>query len=258
MTDLQEIARQVRVLTLKSIANCGSGHPGGSLSCTEILVYLHAEVMTEDDIFVLSKGHAAPCYYSVLAILGQADPAQVMTLRQLDSPFQGHPSLPHLPQVQASSGSLGVAYATAVGMALGRKLTGQPGRVFVLVGDGEIQEGIVAEASRAAAHYGLNNLCVVVDWNGKMSDQYSIFFTELFSEFSAWGFYQDGIDGHSFEELSEAFQRAKESEYFPYAILANTIKGRGVSFFEQDPSGGHGSMTLSDEDLERSLKELEP
>ncbi len=267
MTDLKEIARQVRILTLQSIARAGSGHPGSALSMVELITLLHCEVMQPQpyhharaqDIFVLSAGHKCPSLYALWGVLGWVDPVDVLTLRQIGSPFQGHPSYPHLPWLHCSSGSLGIAYSEAVGMALGRKLTGQPGMVYVLIGDGELMEGIVAEASRLAVHFKLDNLCVILDRNFKSSDEYSIMLVKEYEEALAWGFEVTLIDGHDFSELREAFDEVHRIEGYgqPTFIICETKKGKGISAYESDPSGGHGSLTISDGELQAFLEELE-
>ncbi len=265
MTDLKEIARQVRILTLQSIHASKAAHPGGSLSMVEIIAILHCEVMQPQpyhpdharDIFVLSAGHKVPSLYSLWGVLGWVDPAAVLTLRQLGSPFQGHPSYLHFSWLHCSSGSLGIAFSEAVGMALGRKLTGQPGTIFVLIGDGEAMEGIVTEASRLAVHFELDNLCVILDRNGKSSDEHSIMLVKAADEAIAWGFEVAIADGHNFDSLREAFAEARETWGQPTLIIAETKKGKGIAQYESDPSGGHGSLSISDQELETFLKELE-
>lgn len=263
VSDLKEIARQVRILTLQSIARAGSGHPGSALSMVEIITLLYCEVMQPQpyhpdhahDIFILSAGHKCPSLYALWGVLGWVDPADVLTLRQLGSPFQGHPSFPHFDWLHCSSGSLGVAFSEAVGMALGRKLTGQPGRIFVLLGDGELHEGIVAEAARIASYHSLSNLVAILDWNSKQSDGLSAMMVRPLYEFGSWGWSVKVAHGHNFDELRWSFNALSPSR--PNVILAQTIKGKGVLAYEQDPSGGHGSLSISDQELQSFLKELE-
>ncbi len=265
MTDLKEIARQVRILTLQSIYASRAAHPGGSLSMVEIITILHCEVMQPQpyhpdqaqDIFILSAGHKVPSLYALWGVLGWVDPAAVLTLRQLDSPFQGHPSYPHFSWLHCSSGSLGIAFSEAVGIALGRKLTGQLGIVYVLIGDGELMEGIVAESSRIATHYKLDNLCVILDWNGQSSDEDSLLLVNPFNEFDAWGFFVKLVNGHNFDQLRFGFRLAQETKGVPSVVICDTIKGRGVSFYEANPAKSHGSLTISDEELKEFLEELE-
>ena len=266
-TDLKETARQVRILTLKSIAASKAAHPGGSLSATDIMVSLFFETMQPQpynwsdpnrDIFVLSKGHSCPALYSIFYLLGVLTLDQLMALRKGDGgPCQGHPSYPHLPQVETSSGSLGVACSVAVGIALGRKQVGNLGRVYCLIGDGEMHEGIVTECLRIAAYSKLDNLCFILDWNSKMSDEWSQLMVNPFKELSAFSLETLVVGGHNFNQLRVGFQTAKETPGKPTVIIADTIKGKGIKAYEQDPSGGHGSLTISAEELETFLKELE-
>mgnify|MGYP001580233679 CR=1 FL=1 len=267
MTDLKEVARQIRILTLRSIHASRAAHPGGSLSCTEIMVSLFFEQMQPNpyswsdpnrDIFINSKGHSAPCQYSILHLLGILTLDQLMNLRKGDSgPCQGHPSYPHLPQVEASSGSLGVAASVSVGIALGRKQTGNPGRVYCLIGEGDLNEGVTVEAARIASHYQLDNLCWILDFNQKMSDGYSKIMVSPRREFDALNWSVRLVNGHNFDQLRVGFRGARETKGFPTVIIAQTIKGSGVSWMESDPAGYHGSITLSQEDLDKALLELE-
>src|SRR3990172_1171765 len=267
MTDLKEIARQVRVLTLTAIKNSGAAHPGGSLSCTEIMVSLFFEQMRpmpyswsdpNRDIFINSKGHSCPAQYSIFYLLGILTLDQLMALRKGDGgPAQGHPSYPHLPQVECSSGSLGVAASISVGIALGRKQTGNPGRVFCLIGEGDLNEGVTVEAARIASHFQLDNLCFILDSNQKMSDEYSKLMVSPRREFDALNWHVKLVDGHNFDQLRLGFRDARECRGYPTVIIASTIKGKGVTVYEQDPSGGHGSLSISDQELETFLKELE-
>lgn len=267
MNDLKEIARQVRILTLQSITRAGSGHPGSCLSCADILVQLFFETLQPQpyswldpnrDIFVLSKGHSCPALYSIFYLLGILTLDQLMALRKGDGgPCQGHPSYPHLPQVETSSGSLGIAASVSVGMALGCKQTGNPGRVYCLIGEGDLNEGVTLEACRIAGYYGLDNLCWIIDSNNKMSDGLSKIMVNPFEEFRAFGWFAQLVNGHNFDSLSVAFQVAREPRTRPTVIIAQTIKGRGVSWMESDPAGYHGSITLSQDDLDKALFELE-
>src|SRR3990172_1426132 len=227
MTDLKEIARQVRVLTLTAIKNSGAAHPGGSLSCTEIMVSLFFEQMRpmpyswsdpNRDIFINSKGHSVPAQYSILYLLGILTLDQLMALRKGDGgPCQGHPSYPHLPQVEVSSGSLGVAASVSVGIALGRKRTGNPGRVYCLIGEGDLNEGVTVEAARIAAHYQLDNLCFIMDFNQKMSDGDSKIMVNPFEEFRSFGWFAQFVNGHDFNQLAVGFKVAQEPRNRPTA-----------------------------------------
>ncbi len=267
MTDLKEIARQVRILTLKSIAQAGSGHPGSCLSCTDIMVQIFFQTLNPQpynwsdhhrDIFILSKGHGCVALYSIFHLLGILTLDQLMALRKGDSgPAQGHPSYPHLSQVETSSGSLGIAASVSVGMALGRKQTGNPGRIYCLIGEGDLNEGITVEAARIASHYQLDNLCFIFDLNQKMSDGYSKIMVNPRREFDAFNWHVKLVDGHNFDQIRLGFRSAWDCRGYPTVIIAQTIKGKGITSYESDPSGGHGSLSISDEELQGFLKELE-
>jgi len=228
-----------------------SGHPGGSLSAADVLTYLYFKRMRIDpadpawegrDRFVLSKGHAAPALYSVLAQRGFFDPQELKTLRHIGSRLQGHPNMNLTPGVDMSTGSLGQGVSTAVGMALGAKLKGEDIRVYALLGDGEIQEGQVWEAMMFSAHYRLDNLVVMVDNNNLQIDGP---ITEVMSPYpideklSAFGLFVQTVDGHDFDALEAAFDRAEQEKGRPSAIVLRTIKGKGVSFMENQV-GWHG------------------
>ena len=242
--ELTETARRVRIDALKAIAAAGSGHPGGSLSAADIITTLYFNVMNIDprdpqmedrDKFVLSKGHAVPALYAALCERGFFPVEDMMTLRKIDSPFQGHPNMRKVPGIEMSTGSLGQGFAAAVGMATANKIDGKDGRVFVLTGDGELQEGIIWEAAMSAAHRKLDNLTAVVDLNGLQIDGRV-------------------DDGHSFPELIEAFESARHTKGVPTVIIANTVKGKGVSFME-DQAGWHGKAP-DQEQLAQAISEL--
>jgi len=264
--ELREIARKIRVDILKMLNRAKSGHSGGSLSAVEILVSLYYVVMhhrpddpewRERDRFVLSKGHAAPLLYAVLASCGYFPKEELGTLRKLGSRLQGHPKAKSLPGVEVSTGSLGQGLSIANGIALGVRLDNLPSRVYALLGDGEIQEGMVWEAAMSASHYSLDNLCAVIDNNGfqidgavnRVMNIYPI--AEKFSAFG-WNVYE--VDGHDFIQLIEAFNRAKTAKGKPSVIVARTIKGKGVSFMEGKYEY-HG-VPPTDAELEQALKEL--
>ena len=265
MTDLKDIARQVRILTIRSLAQATSGHPGGSLSMIEIITMLHCEVMQPQpyhpdhaqDIFILSAGHKVPSLYALWGVLGWVDPADVLTLRQLGSPFQGHPSYPHQKWLHCSSGSLGIAASVSVGMALGRKQMGNRGRVYCLIGEGDLNEGITLESLRIASHYKLDNLCFILDFNQKMRDGESKIMVKPKQELEAFGLDIWTVDGHDFSALSQTFKMSQSIIRKPVGIIARTVKGKGVAAYESDPSGGHGSLTITDGDLQSFLEELE-
>ena len=237
--ELSGVCRQMRRDIINMTANAGSGHPGGSLSAVELMAsvfYNHMRIdpkqprMENRDRFVLSKGHAAPCYYAVLAELGFISRDEFKNFRQLHSILQGHPDCKKVPGVDASTGSLGQGCSIAVGMALGAKLQGKDTKVFTLLGDGECQEGQIWEALMSAAHYKLDNLTVIVDNNGLQ------------------------IDGHDLDAI-EAALSAPVTPGKPKAILAHTVKGKGVSFMENQV-GWHGKAP-NEEQRQQALKELE-
>ena len=264
--DLRPICRQLRQDILEMICAAGSGHPGGSLSCVEILAVLYYEVMhidpaqpddPERDRFLLSKGHAAPALYSVLARRGYFDPKLLPTLRQLGSPLQGHPHQERLPGLDCSSGSLGQGLSIANGLALAAKRQGKPYRSYCLLGDGEVQEGQVWEAAMTAAHYKLDNVCAIVDDNGVQLDgpTAQIMNVEpLGDKFAAFGWQVLPVDGHNVEDLALAFQEAAETKGRPTVLLAQCVKGKGVSFMENQ-CAWHGKAP-SREELDAALAQL--
>ena len=205
------------------------------------------------DKFILSKGHAGPVQYAALAERGYYDVEEMMSLRKLGSPFQGHPNRDKVPGIEMSTGSLGQGFAVSVGMAMAGKMDEKAGkksgRVYVLLGDGELQEGLVWEAAMAAAHYKLDNLCAIVDWNGlqidgKNEDVMTV--TPIDEKFKAFGFHVLMIDGHDFGQIFEAFDKAADCKGKPTVIIAKTNKGRGVSFMQDNP-GWHGKAPKEDE-----------
>ncbi len=258
----EDIAARIRIDVVKAVHKAGSGHPGGSLSAADIVTALYFKVMNIDpknpsmegrDKFILSKGHAAPVQYAALAERGYFSPEDMMSLRKLGSPFQGHPNRDKIPGIEMSTGSLGQGFAVSVGMALAGKLDEaqgkKSGRIYVLLGDGELQEGLIWEAAMSAGHYGLDNLCVIVDWNGlqidgKNEDVMTV--TPIDDKFKAFGFNVLTIDGHDFAQIFDAFDKAAECKGKPTAIIAKTNKGRGVSFM-QDNAGWHGKAPKEDE-----------
>lgn len=265
--DLPALCRQVRrdILTMTHAA--GSGHPGGSLSAVEILVTLYFDQMHIDparpedpdrDRFLLSKGHAAPVLYSVLARRGYFDPALLPTLRQLGSPLQGHPHREKLPGLDCSSGSLGQGLSIANGLALAARRTGRTYRTYCLLGDGEVQEGQIWEAAMTAAHFALDNVCAIVDDNGIQLDgpTREIMDVEpLGAKFAAFGWAVLEVDGHSLSALQDAFRTAQATRGRPTVLLARTVKGKGVSFMEGQ-AGWHGKAP-NDAELAAALAELE-
>jgi len=264
--ELAEKARKIRINALKAIHAAKSGHPGGSLSSADILATLYfGELnidpknpkMADRDKFVLSKGHAVPALYAALGERGFYEVNEMMTLRQVGSKFQGHPNMNKVPGIEMSTGSLGQGFSAAVGMAIAGKIDKNPGRVYALTGDGELQEGIVWEAAMQAAHRKLDNLVAIVDLNGlqidgKVSDVKCV--CPVDEKFRSFGWNVISVDGHNFEELTTAFDEAKKCGGVPTAIIAHTHKGKGVSFME-DNAGWHGKAP-SDEELAAAIEEL--
>ena len=259
-------ACKARMGIIEGVFNAKSGHPGGSLSCVDILTYLYFHHMNIDpqnpkaedrDRFVLSKGHAAPALYSVLALKGFFPVEQLKTLRKSDSMLQGHPSIKYTPGVDMCTGSLGQGISAACGMALGAKLGGKNYRVYTILGDGEIQEGQVWEAAMFASAKGLDNLVAVVDNNGlqidgKVSEVNSPY--PIAEKFKAFGWNVIEICAHSFDEIDAAFNAAAEFKGKPSAIIAGSVKGKGVSFME-DQVSWHGTAPNA-EQYEQAMNEL--
>lgn len=262
----EEIASQIRIGVIKQVHSAGSGHPGGSLSAADIVTALYFKEMNIDpknpkmegrDKFILSKGHAAPVQYAALAERGYFPKEELLTLRKLGSKLQGHPNRDKVPGIEMSTGSLGQGFAVCVGMALANKLDNDPGRIYTLLGDGELQEGLVWEAAMASAHYKLNNLCVIVDWNGLQIDGNNddvMTVNPIDEKFKSFGFNVLIIDGHNFEEIFNAFDKARAFKEGPTAIIAKTHKGQGVSFMA-DQAGWHGKAP-DDEQTKQAIEEL--
>lgn len=266
-TELAEKAREIRKEILKLTYEAASGHPGGSLSIVELLTVLYfsemrinpLETKDEDrDRFVLSKGHAAPALYAVLKARGFLEEDDMVGFRQIDGILQGHPDMKKIPGVDMSTGSLGQGVSAAVGMALGGKVDNKDYRVYTILGDGEIAEGQVWEAAMAANHYKLDNLCVIVDNNnlqidGKITDVMSSY--PIDEKFKSFGFNVININGNDFSEIIDALDKAKITKGKPTAIIAKTIKGKGVSFME-DQASWHGKAPKKEE-YEKALLELQ-
>jgi transketolase len=264
---LRKQAKLVRVEILKMLTLAGSGHTGGSLSAADIVTALYFSKMRykpddpgwkERDRFILSKGHAAPLLYAVLAMAGYFDRSMLKTLRKLGSPLQGHPCSRVLPGVEISTGSLGQGLSVSNGIAIGLKMDNLSSRVYCLLGDGEIQEGQVWEAAMTAAHYKLDNLCAIIDLNGLQIDgpvSKVKAIEPVASKWSAFGWNVIDIDGHDMKEILEALDEAETVKGKPSIILAHTIKGKGVSFFEGKVEY-HG-ISPTPEELEKALKEME-
>ena len=265
--DLLVAAAKVRLGILEGVFHAKSGHPGGSLSAADLFTYLYFSELRVDpknpkdpdrDRFVLSKGHCAPGLYAALALKGYFPWEELSRLRHIGAMLQGHPDMKGTPGVDMSSGSLGQGVSAAVGMALAGKMDGKDYRVYTLLGDGECEEGQVWEAAMFAGHRKLDNLCVIVDYNGLQINGpvEKVAGTAPFEpKFQAFGFETMTIDGHNFDELERAFQAAKACKGKPFAIIMKTVKGKGVSFMENQV-GWHGKAPNKDE-YEVALKELQ-
>ena len=263
---LEEMAKAIRRNIVEMIGEAKSGHPGGSLSAVEMVTYLYFEEMNLDpqeprwsdrDRFVLSKGHAAPVLYAALAHRGFFPIESLYSLRKYGSKLQGHPDMNKVPGVDMSTGSLGTGISAAVGMALAAKLDQKDYHIFALLGDGELEEGQVWEASMAAAHYQLDHLIAFVDSNGLQIDgrvEEVMSPAPIGEKFKAFGWYVQEIDGHSFEAIHEAVENAKQEKGRPSVIVAKTVKGKGVSFMENQASW-HGSAPKP-EQVAQALEEL--
>lgn len=266
--ELQKIANEVRKDIVTAVHAAKAGHPGGSLSAADLFTYLYFEELNIDpkdpkkadrDRFVLSKGHTAPGLYSTLAERGYFPKEDLKTLRHLGSYLQGHPDMKHIPGVDMSSGSLGQGISAAVGMALSAKLSGDSYRVYTLLGDGEIQEGQVWEAAMFAGHRKLDNLVVIVDNNGlqidgKIDDVCSPY--PIDKKFEAFNFHVINVeDGNDMDQLKAAFDEARATKEMPVAIIMKTVKGKGVSFMENQ-AGWHGKAP-NDEEYEIAMADLE-
>ena len=272
--ELAKHANQVRKGIVKGVHSAKAGHPGGSLSAADIFTFLYFEELNIDpknpkdpnrDRFVLSKGHTAPGLYAALAHRGYFPEEDLLTLRHLGSYLQGHPDMKHIPGVDMSSGSLGKGISAAVGMALGARMSGKDFRVYTLLGDGEIQEGQVWEAAMFAGHRKLDNLCVIVDNNGlqidgNIDDVCSPY--PIDKKFEAFNFHVINVDAHDFDAIRAAFKEARETKGMPTAIIAHSLKGKGVSFME-GVADWHGKAPNDEEfavamaDLEKIDAELE-
>lgn len=263
---LRKHAKEVRREIVKMLTEAGSGHTGGSLSAADIVAALYFYKMShrpqepewkERDRFVLSKGHAAPVLYAVLALTGYFDRELLKTLRRIDSPLQGHPSSKMLKGVEISTGSLGQGLSIANGMAMGLRMDGLGSRVYCLLGDGELQEGQVWEAAMTAVHYGIDNLCAIVDNNGLQIDGFccDVMKIEPITEkWRAFGWHVMDIDGHAMEQIVDALDEAERVKGKPSVIVARTVKGKGVSFFE-GKAEYHG-IAPSKEERDKALEEL--
>jgi len=273
---VKEKANAMRKLIIRMLAEAGSGHPGGSLSSTEIIASLYFSVLHHDpqnrdweerDRFHLSKGHCCPALYAALSLCGYFDEKHLWTLRKLGSLLQGHPDR-RTPGVEVASGSLGQGLSVAVGMALAGKIDKKKGRAYCLTGDGELQEGNVWEAAMAAAHFRLDSLCAIVDYNrfqidGRIEEVMNL--EPLLNKWESFGWHAIQCDGHNVEELLESFTEAQAVKQKPTVIIAHTVKGKGVSFMEhvvdfhgRAPSEKERIVALKElEDIERDEESLE-
>ncbi len=265
--ELQTHATHVRKMLLEAVYSAGAGHPGGSLSAADILTYLYAKEMRVDpkdaknpnrDRFVLSKGHCSPALYGVLAEFGFIPKDDIKTFRHIDSYLQGHPDMKVVNGVDMSTGSLGQGISAACGMALSAKISGQDYRVFSMLGDGEIEEGQVWEAAMFAAHYKLDNLTVFLDFNGLQIDgdiREVMNSTPIDKKFEAFMWHVIEIDAHDFNQIEAAIAEAKSVKDKPTLILAKSVKGKGVSFMENQ-AGWHG-VAPNQEQYEQAVQELD-
>ena len=267
ISDLEKRALFIRRHIIKMIHKAGSGHPGGSLSAVEILTALYFHVMKIDpkkpnwnnrDRFILSKGHACPALYATLAERGYFPVKELDTLRKIGSKLQGHPDMKKTPGVDITSGSLGQGLSVGVGMALAAKIDQKKYHTYVLLGDGELQEGQIWEAVMSAAHYRLNNLTVIIDRNGLQVDGTTSKIMEVSPIGEKWRAFNWGVieaEGHNFNEILDALIKAKKSKSKPFAVIVHTIKGKGISFMENKVDW-HG-RSINDKELQIALKELE-
>ncbi|GAA0587655.1 transketolase [Rhizomicrobium electricum] len=264
---IAEAARFTRRHLIASIYRATSGHPGGALSCADILATLFGAELNvwpssvndpQRDRFVLSKGHACPTLYAIAAWHGFCDKKESLNLRKLGSPFQGHPHVKDLPWVETSTGSLGQGFSVAMGMAMGLRMQKIRARVYTLLGDGEMQEGSVWETAMCSAHHKLDNLCAIIDYNKMQSDALNeeiCGIAPLADKWRAFGWEVFEIDGHDIPQILSTFHRAATTRGKPSCIIANTIKGKGVPYMEGSPAW-HGSVKLSHEQAETALQAL--
>ncbi len=267
LDELTVMAKRVRRNIIEMIGAAGSGHPGGSLSAVEVLLTLYFRIMRHDpanpkwpdrDRFILSKGHAAPVLYAVMAEAGYCPADKLNTLRKLGSMYQGHPDVRFMPSLEASTGSLGEGVSLALGMALAARLDGSPARTYAMMGDGEIQEGQIWEGAMFGAYHKVDNVVAIVDSNRIQLDGFVKDIMEvepLVDKWRSFGWHVIDVDGHNLAALDAAFQEAAATKGKPTAVIARTIKGKGVSFMENNPKF-HGTAPTPDE-VKRALQELQ-
>jgi transketolase len=266
-SNFEDLSKRLRIGSLVAIYHAGSGHPGGALSAADLVSYMCRHVLAwpnrngndvTRDRFVLSKGHACPVLYAAAAECGLIPHRMLLTFRKLGSPLQGHPHVLDVPWVETSTGSLGQGFSAAIGMALGLRYQRSQAHVYAMLGDGELQEGEVWEGAMCAGHYKLANLCAIIDYNKLQSDDSNeniMGVAPLRAKWEAFRWHVVEIDGHDFDQINAAFTEAKTASGKPTMIIANTVKGRGVSFMEGSPLW-HGSVKLRDEELVLALREL--
>ncbi|HUO94241.1 MAG TPA: transketolase [Rhizomicrobium sp.] len=267
VAEVAQAARYARQHAISAIYHAGSGHPGGALSCADIIASLFGAELNlwpdtvgdpDRDRFVLSKGHAAPMLYAVAAHYGYCKPREALRLRKLNSPFQGHPHVLDLPWVETSTGSLGQGFSVALGMAMGLKLQNSFARVYTLLGDGELQEGSIWEAAMCAAHHRLDNLCVIIDYNKLQSDDQNsniMGLEPLAAKWRAFDWAVAEIDGHDVPMILTTLRRAAATHGRPSCIIAHTVKGKGVPYMENVPAW-HGSVRLTEAQADDALRVL--
>ena len=265
--ELELTATKVRCAIIRSLHEAGSGHPGGSLSSADIVTALYFKEMNIDpanpkmkgrDKLIYSKGHAGPAQYAALAVRGYYPEEELLTLRKIGSKFQGHPNMNYVPGIEMSTGSLGQGFSVAGGMALANKMDDDPGRIYAILGDGELQEGLIWEAAMSAAHYKLDNLVGIVDHNGLQIDGRNddvMTVMPIADKFRGFGWNVIEIDGHDMQQILDAFAAARACKGKPTMIVAETVKGKGVSFMEGQ-AGWHGKAP-NDEQTDQALQELE-
>ena len=267
MKNLEVMAREARLHALTMIYHAGSGHPGGSLSVIDLLTALYLDELrlqpdhlddVDRDHLVLSKGHASAALYAVGRLAGLVPAEELSGYRRIGRTLQGHPHVGTTPWVETSTGSLGQGFSVAIGLALGKRHLKVAGRIFAIIGDGEVQEGEIWEGAMFAAHHRLANLCAILDYNKMQSDDlnHNIMGLEpLTDKWRAFGWRVEEIDGHDFDAMKSAFARFDRETELPTLILAHTIKGKGVGYMDAGPAW-HGSVALSEDDLRRALTDL--
>ncbi len=265
--EVNEFAENIRRDALALLYHAGSGHPGGSLSCADVVAYLWSEELNycgdswqkkDRNRLVLSKGHSVATIYAAAGRSGLIDPAEARSVRKINSALQGHPHIKDTPWVETSTGSLGQGFSAAIGMALGVRHQEINSHVYVILGDGELQEGEVWEGAMSAAHFKLDNLCLIIDYNKLQSDDLNeniMGLEPLADKWRSFNWYVQEIDGHEVSEIESAVNKAKSVSDQPSVIIAHTIKGKGVSFMEGVPAW-HGSVEITTEQLTQALQDL--